>query len=169
MLMARTRCIGGTEWKERPPFPLCFKGFVLLPCRRIRLEYAERVAFGVNEISLPAHTRHSKLWQGNLSASAEDLCCRGIKAHHLHRADEGVGSVLGRRRLRWTLQQAASRSFGLDPPVFNRQSFRLGKSPAKNFAVIRHGAAGIVGLNFKIGWRVHQSPSKENAVTQVEL
>ena len=63
---------------------------------------------------------------------------------------EGVGSMLRWRRLCRTLQQTASRPFRLDPPVFNRQSFRLTESPAKDLAVKSHGAVGIVGLNFKI-------------------
>ena len=144
-----------------------FQRFLRLLRCRIRLEYAERIPFSVDEISLPAHARYSEFWHGNLSAGAQDLCRRRIEIRHLHRAHKGVSSVLGRRRLYRTLQQTASRSFSLDPPVFNRQSFRLDESPAKYFAVKLHRAAGIVGLNFKIGWRVHHIYYRERRLLVV--
>jgi len=144
-----------------------FQRFLRLLRCRIRLEYAERIPFSVDEISLPAHARYSELWHGNLSASAQDLCCSGIVIRHLHRAHKGVGSVLGRRRLYMTLQQTASRPFSLNPPVLNRQSFRLSELPAKYLTVKSHGSVRIVGLDFKIGWRVHRLYYREKDVAQV--
>ena|ERR1051326_81359 len=128
------------------------------------LKDAERIALSVNEVSLPANTRNSELRQCNLSASAADPCCRRIEVCHLHGANEGVSSVLWWRRLRWTLQQCASRPFSLNAPVFNRQSFRLSELPAKDCTVKSHGAAGIVSLNFKIGWRIHHASIIENSL-----
>ena len=131
--------------------------------RRICLENAKRIALSVDEISVPAHTRHSKLWQGNLTAGAHDSRCNSVEILHLHRADKGVRSMLRWRRLCGTLQQTASRPFRLNPPVFNRQSFRLGESPPKDLAVKSHGAAGIVGLDFEICGCVHCLCKKADA------
>lgn len=143
----------------------CTRGLVTLLRRWISLKDSERVPFRIDEVSLPAHARDGKLGQGNLAASAHDLCCRRIKVHHLHRADEGVGSVLGRRCLCRTLQQPAAGSFRLNPPIFNREPFSSAKSPAKNLAVKANSTPRIISLDFEIVGRVHD-PSIIEAVRE---
>jgi hypothetical protein len=138
------------ECSSAASVPLRFKGVVMLLRCWISLKDSERVPFRIDEISLRANTRDGKLGQGNVATSTHDPCCRSIKVHHLHRANEGVGSVLGWRCLYGTLQQPAARPFRLNPPIFNREPFSSAKSPAKDPAVKADSTPRIVSLDFKV-------------------
>src|SRR6185312_1907207 len=124
--------------------------------RCIRLENAERVSFGVDEISLPADTRDGKLWHRDLAAEARHLRRHVVKTRNFHGAHKGIGPMLRRRRLGWALQQPAARSGSFNAPVLDREAFNFVELPAKDLSIEAHRAVRVVSLDFEICRSIHE-------------
>src|ERR1700730_1959230 len=61
-----------------------------LGCFFIDFEDAERIAFGVQEISVPASARHCKLGKGNDAAKSFDLLSHCVKTFNFDRTHKGI-------------------------------------------------------------------------------
>ncbi len=131
---------------------------------RVGLKNAEGISFCIHEVSLPADSRHCEFGHGHDTAGPHNFRCGGIVVFDFHRTDEGIGSVLGRRRFGRTLQQAATRTVGFDTPIFDRKTFNLLEIPSEDFSVEPRSTIAIVGLNFELVWHVHRPSIIEKAV-----
>jgi hypothetical protein len=98
----------------------------------IHLKDTERVAFRIDEISLPTGVGDCEFRESNDAADLRDSRGRRVEALDLKRANESIGSALWRRSFGRALQQAASRTSRFYGPIRDGQSLDLGEFPTEN-------------------------------------
>lgn len=106
-----------------------------LPRCGIGLKHTERIAIGIHEVGVPAHTGNGELRQCDRSAERLYALSLGVNVRHFHRAHECIGAALQWRRLRRPLEQTTMNTVRLDSPVRYGHILVPGETPAKKLLI----------------------------------